>query len=469
VRDVRQNLTLDDAIGSHACSLEANNMRVTNGIPLGRSLLLPVHTVNCVQTLKVLTDRGAWDQQVNTTKGTVNLIRRNMYTAMLHRQGLYWLDLESVGWWGRDDNASMIAATDAIWSNASHVLTQWQALLDSPTLQMNILPPAEVAIFVDEVSAGARPLLGRGGTIPLGFPFEIALQQQPWQDIAGIGAPVRVYLMSDLLHENFPFSEIKLAIVLNAFMVGLEIRQAVKSKLQRNGRTVAWIYAPGLFDADSCGGSGGCEPDAAAASQLVGLPLLLNSTSSVSLATTFEAHPGSVGPVLPASVLGSSYGAQLGTVSPWLSCAEGAGKMSVLGRYASGAPSVCWSNHAVANHSAVFVGTPQPPTNFWRSIAQAAGVHLYTDGIGLDDNVAGTHADAVEVGGGALLLHAGTGALNGTKRRVHLPRKLAVKSEWGGDSVCATESPCDSFETEELANGESILYWLAVPPPGQGK
>jgi hypothetical protein len=28
-------------------------MRVTNGIPLGRSLLLPVGTVNCVQTLKV--------------------------------------------------------------------------------------------------------------------------------------------------------------------------------------------------------------------------------------------------------------------------------------------------------------------------------------------------------------------------------------------------------------------------------
>jgi hypothetical protein len=27
-------------------------MRVTNGIPLGSSLLLPVHTVICVQTLK---------------------------------------------------------------------------------------------------------------------------------------------------------------------------------------------------------------------------------------------------------------------------------------------------------------------------------------------------------------------------------------------------------------------------------
>jgi hypothetical protein len=47
----RQEFTLEDAIGSHACSREAN-MRVTNGIPLGRSLLLPVGTVICVQTLK---------------------------------------------------------------------------------------------------------------------------------------------------------------------------------------------------------------------------------------------------------------------------------------------------------------------------------------------------------------------------------------------------------------------------------
>ena len=33
-------------------------MRVTNDIPLECSLLLPVHTVNCVQTLKVLAEGG---------------------------------------------------------------------------------------------------------------------------------------------------------------------------------------------------------------------------------------------------------------------------------------------------------------------------------------------------------------------------------------------------------------------------
>jgi hypothetical protein len=50
----RQILALEDAIGSHACSFEAN-MRATNGIPLGSPLLLPVGTVNCVQTLKACT------------------------------------------------------------------------------------------------------------------------------------------------------------------------------------------------------------------------------------------------------------------------------------------------------------------------------------------------------------------------------------------------------------------------------
>jgi hypothetical protein len=47
----RQIFTLEDAIGYHACSLEANT-RVTNGIHLGSSPLLPVDTVICVATPK---------------------------------------------------------------------------------------------------------------------------------------------------------------------------------------------------------------------------------------------------------------------------------------------------------------------------------------------------------------------------------------------------------------------------------
>jgi hypothetical protein len=52
VRIFRPEFALERAITSHTCSLEALCMRVTNGIPLGCPLFLPVHIVNCVQTLQ---------------------------------------------------------------------------------------------------------------------------------------------------------------------------------------------------------------------------------------------------------------------------------------------------------------------------------------------------------------------------------------------------------------------------------
>jgi hypothetical protein len=52
------DFTLEDAIGSYGRSLEAS-MHVTNSMPLASSLFLPVDTVNCVATLKVLCDMQA--------------------------------------------------------------------------------------------------------------------------------------------------------------------------------------------------------------------------------------------------------------------------------------------------------------------------------------------------------------------------------------------------------------------------
>ena len=420
-------------------------------------------------TRTVLTDKGAFDKHINTVQGTVNMIRRNMYSSMLHRHAMYWLDLASNGWWGRDDNATMIAATDAMWSNASHVMKQWEALLASAALQAPVLPPAEVAIFVDEVSAAARPVLGRGGTIPQGFPFETALQMHSWQDIAGIGAPVRVFLMGDLLHEDFPYGDLKLAVFLNAFMLTPELRQVIKTKLQTNGRTVAWLYAPGLLDAEACSGtgSGSCVPSIAASSELVGLQLELHVTAE-SLTTTFQK-------AMPA-LAGSSYGAGLGLVSPWLACTEGQGnrhgaeELVVLGRYGANAgakASVCssQSSTATSNFSAVFIGAPRPPLGFWRALAKNAGIHLYTDGSTTDGSAADgsavdLHADTVEAAATGLLFHAGAGQQSGSRRVVQLPGGLLVTSEWG-DVVCS--KPCVSFLTPPLMDGESILYWVREP------
>jgi hypothetical protein len=66
----RQKFTLEDAIGSHACSLEANT-RVTNGIPIGSSPLLPVDTVICVQTLKAFSTPNREQSCLQLACGTV--------------------------------------------------------------------------------------------------------------------------------------------------------------------------------------------------------------------------------------------------------------------------------------------------------------------------------------------------------------------------------------------------------------
>eukprot|EP01048_Picozoa_sp_COSAG05_P006320 COSAG05_NODE_405_length_10177_cov_2.310776_12_plen_403_part_00 len=315
---------------------------------------------------------------------------------MLHKTAVYWLDLASHGWWGRDDNATMAAATDAMWGNTSHVLSQWQALLTTPALQTPILPAPEIAIFVDEVSAAARPILGRGGSVPEGFAFETRLQQHPWQDLAGVGAPVAVFLQSDLLRPGFPFAQVKLAVFLNAFMLSSNLRHVIKTKLQSGNRTVAMIYAPGVLDAEACAGPGSCTASAAAASQLVGLPLDMDATTPIDTTTTFDA-------AVP-RLAGVSYGAGLGPVSPWLSCSESTatppatdnttthqrdrkhgGGITVLGRYGQaaggGKAAMCQSSPATAaaaGYRAVFIGAPRPPMEFWRGLAQDAGVHLCT-------------------------------------------------------------------------------------------
>ena len=166
---------------------------------------------------------GNFDRYVTDAAGTVNLLRRNLYTSMLKKSAIYFFDLLGRGWFGRNDTASDLAITDAIWNSTSHALSQWKSMLNHSTTTPSIQP--EVAIFVDQLSSAARPLLGVRKS------FETALLQSPWQDIAGVGAPVRVHPLSDLLLSNFTAKGIKMAVMLNAAMISAKLREAIKTKL----------------------------------------------------------------------------------------------------------------------------------------------------------------------------------------------------------------------------------------------
>jgi hypothetical protein len=83
----RQKFTLEDAIVSHACSAVEASKRVTNDIPLGWPLLLPVHTVNSVQTRKVplaTPKLSSWGYQQCSGPGSSPSSSRPAFVHSLH-------------------------------------------------------------------------------------------------------------------------------------------------------------------------------------------------------------------------------------------------------------------------------------------------------------------------------------------------------------------------------------------------
>jgi hypothetical protein len=62
-------------------------MRVTNGIPLGSPLLLPVHTVICVQTLKDLAAYGSAQIQKTTMFDAIQICAQIANTTGLFNPG----------------------------------------------------------------------------------------------------------------------------------------------------------------------------------------------------------------------------------------------------------------------------------------------------------------------------------------------------------------------------------------------
>jgi hypothetical protein len=69
--------------------------------------------------------------------------------------------------------------------------------------------------------------------------------QKQWQ-FAFMGAPWDSYLLSDIA--NPKMRNYKLYIFLNTFHVSPQERKEIHDKLERNGATAIWVYAPGYID-----------------------------------------------------------------------------------------------------------------------------------------------------------------------------------------------------------------------------
>lgn len=147
---------------------------------------------------------------------------RGVGAALAHGMGVAWTDAGGEG----------SLRSNSVWDRAARVREALTLRMAAP------LESPEVAVFIDE---RALAYLVDDDAFQL-------LVQDVRESILRAGVSAAFYLLSDLAHrEKFPDS--KLYVFLNAWDIRPDARAAIKTRLQRDGKVLFWVYAAGLFDA----------------------------------------------------------------------------------------------------------------------------------------------------------------------------------------------------------------------------
>ncbi|MBL8088406.1 MAG: hypothetical protein JNM85_10115 [Chthonomonas sp.] len=158
---------------------------------------------------------------IRTPQALESVQWRGAGAALAHSSGICWMDIWGNGWLN----------TPGIWQRAELVR---EALLRARIGQAT---NPDVAVFIDE-----RSLAYLADAKAFGL-----LVQNVRESVLRSGLSAGFYLLSDLAHrENFP--ECKVHIFVNAWDIRPEVRSAIKSRLQRDGKVLFWMYAAGVFD-----------------------------------------------------------------------------------------------------------------------------------------------------------------------------------------------------------------------------
>lgn len=159
---------------------------------------------------------------IKTPQALESVHWRGAGAALAHGAGVCWMDLWGNGW----------LKTQQIWNRAAKVR-------ESLIYRMGVeLGDPDVVVFIDERALAY--LVDQSA-------FQL-LVQNVRESVLRSGLSAGFYLLSDLAHrERFP--EGKLYLFVNAWDIRPELRAAIKERLQRDGKTLFWLYSAGLFDA----------------------------------------------------------------------------------------------------------------------------------------------------------------------------------------------------------------------------
>lgn len=334
---------------------------------------------------------------------------RGVGSALAHGAGVCWMDSWGNGWLN----------SKGIWDRGSKVIDALTRSAAQPQAS------ADVAVFIDERSLGY--LVDQRA-------FRV-LVQNVREAVLRSGLSVAFYLLSDLAHrENFP--ESKLHVFVNAWDMRPEVRSAIKTRLQRDGKVLFWLYAAGLFE----GGRESLER----VREVTGIALRPQPFFSRPGTTLLNAR-NPLCEALPDDQIAAGGELEPSYFAIPEEDALRDGKMQVLGEYtATGLPSFMlrtFEGEDASPWTSVFLGEPVVSPELFRALGQLAGAHVY--------NFAN---DVVHVRSPWLTIHCASSG----------PRTLTLPDKWVAYDLVRKEWPAMDGSNLRFPAMEGMTHSFAI-------
>lgn len=276
-----------------------------------------------------------YNPPLHTAPAVQQVHLRSLAQSLAFAHGEMWMDLWGEGW---------LAHPDA-WQVARQAQNLWALRERIPQT------PPEVAIVVDPESTRY---------VRTGSPLIEQMVVQAREAVLRSGASVGFYLLEDIIRRDFPPSRI--VIFLNAWRMSRLAHDAIRKRLQRDGRVLIWLYASTLFH--------GHRDALANARETLGVAIARQPWASLQgTQIVNKAHP-------LARFLGVD---KLGAPEPWepsfYAIAE---ECDTIGEYIdTGLPSLVVCDHRT--WKTVFLGERRLTPELVRALVRWAGGHIWLD------------------------------------------------------------------------------------------
>ncbi len=303
--------------------------------------------------------------RARTMRETQGVLARNFGQIAVRGNGVWWMDLPGEGWFTGDE----------LWSFLS---TLQRDYADTMPTQSPYSP--EIAVIVDEQSA----LYGAANAYVTG-PLLYLFRSQWYR----IGAPVGIYLLSDLLQGLVPNS--RFYIMLNTWSVSSSDMARIHRESRKHRNLALWMYAPGATGSDDL---------TRRIREATGITTSVMTSTAAACVTThgerFAVHDSpftrDTAPLAEPALHATDPRAEV--MATYAETGQAAVVVKKMGTHIS-----AWS------------GVPWLPTALLREMARMAGVHIYN-----------TQNDIIAGNSSWISLHATeTG-----ERRLYMPRRTSL-------------------------------------------